>query len=110
MRDLSENLERLERELRATAVDDTGRWSELLRERARLIKILTGCAVGLPAEMEAYEILRAHRVVGEELAVRLREERAQLVEAWGESVRERQLMHLLEAARNAEVPQLAEIG
>ncbi len=111
MRDLSENLERLERELRRTPAEQFDRLGELLRERDRLIRIL---AAGLPLappeeQQECYERLCGHRAAGAELQANLRCERAALVEAWGESARERELVRLFGGAQSSEAT-VVELG
>lgn len=110
MRDLSDNLERLERELRTTPVEDGDRLDVLLRERGRLLKILAAGLPGLPAEerAECYERLLEHQAAGRDLVERVRRERAVLVEAWGDSTRERQLVRMFDAVEPAR--RLIELG
>ncbi len=99
MRDLSETLERLEREMRAVPTEEGDRLEVLLRERARLLKILSHGLAELPESerIECYERLLEHYAAGQRLGDRLRQERALLVEAWGDSTRERQLLRMFDA-------------
>ena len=112
MGELWSDLERVERETLATAVDDAGRLGELMQERGALIQLIEQGLPDLPAagHAECYDRLLAHYAAGQALADRLRQERGRVVEAWGESARERQLMHLLEATRNTDTPRLAEMA
>ena len=95
MRDLSNTLNGLEREIQATPVDEDERLTELLDERGRLVAMVAAGA-GEEPTAETYERLLEHRAAGEDLAERLRRERALLVEAWGDSTRERQVLKMFE--------------
>lgn len=94
MRDLSNTLNLVEREIRATPVDENERLDELLRERGRLLKIIAASA---PVCAESHERLLEHLAAGQELVERLRRERELLVEAWSDSTRERQVLRMFEA-------------
>lgn len=96
MDELSDALDRIEREIRETPVDEGERLTELLRERGRLVERVAAGAAGEPTA-ESYERLLEHRAAGDDLAERLRRERALLVEAWGDSTRERQVARMFEA-------------
>ena len=112
MRELWNNLKRVERETLATAVDDAGRLGELMQERSSLIRLIERGLPDLPAaeHAECYDRLLAHYAAGQALGDRLRQERGRAVEAWGESAHEQQLLRLLEGTRSAYSPQLAEMG
>lgn len=105
------NLAEVEREILAVAVDDL-RLGELLYERAAGIQALTLSLPELvgPAREEAYDRLLAHHAAGQALGARLQQDRARLVEAWGESTRERQLVRLFEATQLGRAPELVELG
>ena len=112
MDQLWSDLERVERETLATAVDDAARLGELMQERGLLILQIERCLPDAPAaeQPECYDRLLAHYAAGQALGDRLRQERGRAVEAWGESAHELQLLRLLEGTRNAYSPQLAEMG
>lgn len=112
MDQLWSDLERVERETLATAVDDARRLGELMRERGVLIRLIERQVPDLPAAQhpECYDRLLAHYAAGQALGDRLRQERGRTVEAWGESAHEQQLVRLLEGTRNAYSPRLAEMG
>ena len=114
MRELWVGLERVEREILATAVDDAPRLEALMSERGGfLLAVCERIANGALPEAEraeGYDRLLAHYAAGQALGDRLRQERGRAVEAWGESSRERQLLHLLEATRSAGAPVLVEVG
>ena len=110
MRDLSNTLDGVEREIRATPVDEDERLMVLLRERGRLVKLVAASA-GEEPTAEAYERLLEHRAAGEDLAERLRRERALLVEAWGDSTRERQVLKMFSGTvADDPIGRLAELG
>ena len=98
------DLERVERETLATAIDDAARLSELMRERGALIRLIERCLPdSLAAEQpECYDRLLAHYAAGQALGDRLRQERGRAVEAWGESAHELQLLRLLEGTRSGQ--------
>lgn len=107
-------LESVEREILATAVDDSAHLTELMERRSGLVQALCR-AIGKgtcgPVDVAAaYDRLLIHFAAGQALGDRLRQERGRAVEAWGESTRERQLMHLLEATRSPGAPVLVEMG
>lgn len=106
-----EELAQVEQEILAVAVDDA-RLEELLRERARLIRTLGESWLRLegPAREECYDRLLEHHAAGVAFGERLRQHRARLVEAWGESTRERQLVRLYEATQVGRAPELVELG
>ena len=101
----------VEREILAVAVDEV-RLGALLGERAALIRAIQESLPGLAgaAREECYDLLLAHHAAGQALAARLQQNRARLVEAWGESTRERQLVRLYEATQVGRVPELVELG
>ena len=109
MGELWSDLERVERETLAIAIDDAARLGELMQERGALIRLIERCLPDWPAA-ECYDRLLAHYAAGQALGDRLRQERGRAVEAWGESAHELQLVRLLEGTRNAYSPQLAEMG
>ena len=101
-------LEGVEREILATAVDDSGRLTELMERRAGLVQAICRAigkgTCGPVDEAAAYDRLLLHFAAGQALGDRLRQERGRVVEAWGESTRERQLLRLLEATRSPGAP------
>lgn len=114
-------LEAVEREILATAVGESARLEELMGRRGALIQALSRaleketCGPLTTAERaSAYDRLLAHYASGQALGDRLRQERGRVVDAWGESTRERQLMHLLAATRGEPardgVRRVAEMG
>ena len=103
MRDPLALLARLEREIQETPVDDdSGRLAELLRERGLLIEELC-------AQPASREDLLTHFALGQELAERLRRERARLVEAWSACAHERQLLLHFQSQPNGR-SRLLELG
>jgi hypothetical protein len=107
MRDSSDILNLLEREIRTMPADEVERLDTLLRERGRLVKIMAASA---PVSRENYERLREHRAAGQELLERLRRERELLVEAWGDSTRERQVLRMFDATTEPRPARFAELG
>ena len=110
MQALWTELERVERETLATAVDDATTLAACMERRGALIQALCRaieketCGVLSEADRAAaYDRLLVHHAAGASLADRLRQGRARVVEAWGESTRERQLLHLLEATQGLPV-------
>ena len=114
MREMWVALEGVEREILATAVEDSGRLTELMDRRAGLVQAICraiGKCVSSPVDSAAaYDRLLLHFATGQALGDRLRQERGRVVEAWGESARERQLMRLLEATRSPGAPVLVDMG
>ena len=112
MVELWSDLEEVERETLATAVDDTPRLRELMEARGSLIRLIERRLTELPAAEHpaCYDSLLGHYAAGQALGDRLRQERGRAVEAWGESTRERQLLHLLEATRSSGAPMMVEMG
>ena len=104
MRELWSNLERVERDTLATAVDDAAQLGGLMQERGALIRSIEQGLPDLPAaeHAECYDRLLAHYAAGQALGDRLRQERGRAVEAWGESSREQQLLRLLEGTRSGQ--------
>lgn len=106
-------LERVERELVACGVDDSARLGELMSERGAFVQAICRAVEketsGKVDRAAAYDRLLAHYAAGQALWDRLRQERGRVVEAWGESTRERQLLHLLEATREGSLG-LVELG
>lgn len=104
-----EDLERVEREILATAIDDAARLGELVGQRSRLIVALEKALRG-QGDAASYDRLLKHYAAGQALGDRLRQERARVVEAWGESSREQQLLRLLEATRGNGAPRMVVEG
>ncbi len=113
MNELWVALERVEREILATAVDDGAGLASLMDERGALVHAICRAAekgtCGTVDLEDARDRLLRHFAAGQALGDRLRQERSRVVDAWGESTRERQLLHLLEATR-VESGALVEVG